>query len=72
MRTAPEEFYCLACRKARKAAGGLADCNIRGGRATLTALCASCETVVFKPVPVSRIPEIASRLDLAITRHPAT
>ena len=68
--TAPDEFYCLACRKARKAAGGFADCTVKDGRATLTALCAVCETVVHKPVSVARIPDIERRLDLTITRHP--
>ncbi|TRD14283.1 MerR family DNA-binding transcriptional regulator [Palleronia caenipelagi] len=35
-----ETFYCLRCRKARAAAGGMADCTITGPRATLSALCA--------------------------------
>ena len=68
--TAPDEFYCLACRTARKAAGGFADCAIKDGRATLTALCAACETVVHKPVPLACISEIESLLDLTITPHP--
>ena len=32
------EFFCLPCRRARNAAGGVADCKIIGQRATLTAL----------------------------------
>jgi len=70
IRTAPDEFYCLACREARKAGGGFADCTIKDGRAMLTALCAVCENVVHKPVSVARIPDLARLLDLTITRSP--
>lgn len=65
----PDQFYCLACRAARPAAGGLADCTVKEGRAMLTALCAACETVMHKPVPVARIPDLAGALDLTITPH---
>ena len=65
-----DEFYCLACRKARKPAGGFADCTVKDGRAMLTALCAVCEIVVHKPVSVGRIPEIERLLDLTTTPHP--
>jgi hypothetical protein len=68
VRTAPDEFYCLGYRKARGAAGSVADCTIRDGRATLTALCEVCEAVVYKPAPEVRIPELARTLDLKITR----
>ena len=64
-----DEFYCCPCRRARKAASGLADCEVVGTRATLTALCESCETVVSKPVAVSRIPEIEGILDVTIKRR---
>lgn len=64
-----DRFYCVRCRKEQEAAEGLADCDIRGLRATMTALCATCETVVSKPVAVARVPEIAQTLDLKITRH---
>ncbi|WP_370286572.1 helix-turn-helix domain-containing protein [Pseudooceanicola nanhaiensis] len=68
--TAPDEFFCLACRTARKAAGGFADCTIKDGRATLTAFCAACETVVHKPVSMARLPDLERLLDLTITGHP--
>lgn len=70
--TALDEFYCCRCSAARKAAGSFADCAIVGKRATLTAFCAACETVVSKPVSQARIPEIARTLDLTFTRHEAT
>ncbi|WP_370301263.1 helix-turn-helix domain-containing protein [Pseudooceanicola sp.] len=62
-------FYCFRCRKERDAAEGMADCEIKDGRAKLTALCEVCGTVVSKPVAEVRIPEIARTLDLKITRH---
>lgn len=60
------EFYCLRCRAKRDPAGGMADCAIIQSRAKLTALCAICETVVCKPVPLARLSEIRSTLDLSI------
>ena len=67
-----DAFYCFRCRAARKAAGGFADCTITGNRATLTALCETCETVMSKPVSEARLPEIRRTLDLTITRHAET
>ena len=72
IQTHVDQFFCLPCRKARAAAGGMADCTINGQRAMLTALCEACETVMQKPVAVARIPEIARTLDLTITRQDTT
>lgn len=72
VKTQIDTFYCFRCRKERRAAEGLVDCMIKANRATLTALCEACETVVSKPVPEARIPEIARTLDLKITRHDTT
>lgn len=72
IKTGLDEFYCCRCRRARKAAGGFADCTIMGARVTLTVLCANCETVIIKPVAKARIPEIARTLDLTITRPQTT
>ncbi|MEM6622658.1 MAG: helix-turn-helix domain-containing protein [Pseudomonadota bacterium] len=66
------EFYCCRCRAAKPAAAGIADCVITGNRVMLTALCATCEGVVSKPVAEARLPEIAQTLDLKITRHEPT
>lgn len=71
-KTAPNTIYCVCCRKARRPAGGLADCTIKGNRATLTALCEVCETVVSKPVAKALIPEIAQLLDLTIRQQEET
>uniref|UniRef100_UPI00260414B1 hypothetical protein n=1 Tax=uncultured Mameliella sp. TaxID=1447087 RepID=UPI00260414B1 len=68
VKTRIDTFYCVRCREERHAAGSVADCEIKGGRAKLTALCETCETVVSKPVAKARIPEIARTLDLKITR----
>ncbi|MBL3703371.1 helix-turn-helix domain-containing protein [Sulfitobacter sp. BDSS02] len=62
-------FYCFSCRKERGAAGGMADCEIKNGRAKLTALCEACATVVSKPVAKVLIPQIVRTLDLKITRQ---
>lgn len=68
-KTRIDTFYCVRCRKERAAAERLADCEINGGRAKLTALCETCGTVMSKPVAEARIAEIALTLDLKITRH---
>lgn len=70
--TGIDMFFCFRCRKARHAAAGIADCTIIGKRASLTALCETCETVVSKPIAQARIPEIGQTLDLTITRQDAT
>ena len=72
VKTRIDEFFCCRCRRARKAAGSFADCAIVGKRVTLTAFCATCETVVTKPIAETRIPEIARTLELTISRHDAT
>ncbi len=69
VKTRIHTFFCLRCRKERRAAQGLADCEIDGARAKLTAICETCETIVYKPVAKSRIPEIARTLELKITRR---
>lgn len=71
-KTAPNTIYCVCCRRSREPAGGMADCTIMGNRATLTALCEVCETVISKPVAKAIIPEIARMLELTITEHETT
>ncbi|WP_424984621.1 helix-turn-helix domain-containing protein [Microbulbifer sp. S227A] len=69
VKTRIDTFYCVCCRAERRAAEGMADCDIVSGRAKLTALCDACGTVVAKPVSEALIPQIARTLDLKITRH---
>ncbi|MBD3625555.1 MAG: helix-turn-helix domain-containing protein [Rhodobacteraceae bacterium] len=69
VKTRIDTFFCFPCRKERRAAEGLADCVIKGGRVQLTALCEVCGTVMSKPVAEARIPDLARILDLKITRH---
>ena len=71
-KTALDAIYCVCCRQPRRPAGGMADCVITDTRATLTALCEFCETVISKPIAKARIPEISRKLDLTITRHETT
>ena len=67
VKTAPDEFYCFGCRGARPAAGHMADCMIRGHKITLTALCATCQTAMSKPVSRAALPRLRQILDLQIT-----
>ena len=69
VKTRIDTFYCVCCHRERRAAEDMADCDVIGGRAKLTALCEACGTVLSKPVAEARIPEIARTLDLKITRH---
>ncbi len=69
VKTTIDTFYCVRCRVARRAAEGIANCEIKAGRAKLTALCEACDTVMSKPVAEARIPEIARTLVLKITRQ---
>jgi len=72
VKTKADEFYCLRCRAPCKAAAQLADCIITGNRAKLTALCETCEGVVFKPVAQAQIAQLGRTLDLTIKRQVAT
>lgn len=63
-----EEFYCLGCRTAREAADGLVDCEIKEGRAVLTALCTVCSALVYKPISMARLSYFQTILDLQIKR----
>jgi len=72
VKIALDQFYCVHCKAARHAAENIADCEITGNRAKLTAICESCENVVSKPVSLVQITELARILDLTIKRHTAT
>lgn len=64
-----DQLYCCVCKVGRGAAGGIADCDIRGLRASLTALCNTCETVMTKPIVLADVQRIGQSLDLTIRRH---
>lgn len=66
------DFYCMSCRTRRPAAGSMADCKIDGNKAMLTALCEACETVVCKPISLTRLSDIGARLELTIKRSEGT
>ena len=72
VKTGIDTFYCLRCRAERGAAERMADCSIVGGRAILTALCETCETVVVETIAYARIPDIAKVLDLSIRGRETT
>ncbi|SMY09955.1 helix-turn-helix domain-containing protein [Flavimaricola marinus] len=68
-KTRLDTFYCVRCKAQRAAAAAMADCDLKHGRARLTALCESCGTVVSKPVAEAKITELGRTLDLRIERH---
>jgi len=72
VKTALCEIYCAPCRKSHPPAGGIADCEVEGNKAKLTALCGVCERIVSKPISLASLPEIRLQLDLTITRVEVT
>ncbi|MGI3165338.1 helix-turn-helix domain-containing protein [Pseudooceanicola sp. 200-1SW] len=69
VKTQIDTFYCFRCKAERHAAEGLADCDMTGERARLTALCGACGTIMSKPISASRVSELSRILDLKIMRH---
>lgn len=65
----PDQFYCVSCRAARQAAGGLIEYRETAGRMTLTALCEACETVISKPFSKSQIPSLQAHSELTLQRY---
>jgi hypothetical protein len=65
------EFYCLRCRDSRAPAGAMADCEIKGNKVMLAAICDVCETIMCKPISLASLPEIQTKLDLTIKRDEA-
>jgi RNase P subunit RPR2 len=61
----PGEFFCFRCRAPRKPWGGTADVRLRSETlATLLALCAECETEMYRAVRVTDLPSLRSLIDL--------
>jgi excisionase family DNA binding protein len=61
----PGEFFCFRCRVPRKPWGGTADVTLRTHKlASLLALCAECETPMYRAVRVADLPSLRSLLDL--------
>lgn len=61
----PGEFFCFRCRTPRKPWGGTADVTFRTEKlASLLALCAECETPMYRAVRVADLPSLRSLIDL--------
>lgn len=61
----PGEFFCFRCRAPRTPWGGTADTSPRNDRLTsLAALCAVCETPMFRSVRTADLPAFAALIDL--------
>lgn len=65
------ELYCLRCRACRAPAGAMADCEIKGNKAMLAAICDVCEAIMCKPISLASLPTIRAKLDLTIKRDEA-
>lgn len=65
------ELYCVRCRASRGPAGAMADCEIKGNKAMLAAICDVCETMMRKPVSLASLPTLRAKLDLTIKRDEA-
>ncbi|WP_425090933.1 helix-turn-helix domain-containing protein [Tropicimonas sp. S265A] len=66
----PDQFYCLKCRGARKAAGRLVDCETDGTRAKLTAMCEACDTIMHKPITHECIASLSEFFDATMRSEP--
>ncbi|ORE90870.1 helix-turn-helix domain-containing protein [Aurantimonas sp. 22II-16-19i] len=65
------QAYCLSCRAPRDAALGEVDFILHAsGAGMMQALCAECETVMNKRVPIARIPELQAKLAVTIRQAP--
>ncbi|WP_371199105.1 helix-turn-helix domain-containing protein [Hyphomicrobium sp. 99] len=61
----PGEFYCFRCRAPRKPWGGMADVTLRTEKlASLRALCAACETPMYRAIRVADLPCLRALIDL--------
>ena len=70
-RCALHQAYCLSCRAPRDAALGEVDFILHAsGAGMMQALCAECETVMNKRVPVTRIPELRAKVTVTIRQAP--
>lgn len=69
-KVAADAFYCLKCRAARKPAAGLVECQCSETRAKLSAFCNICETMMYKPIALSRLPEMRHIFDLSASAMP--
>ncbi|MCY4336360.1 MAG: helix-turn-helix domain-containing protein [Litoreibacter sp.] len=67
-----DEFYCLKCRDARNPAERMVECEIKGTRAKLTAICEDCETIMHKPVALGQVPHLAKVFDLTVKSNSET
>ena len=67
---AEDQLYCLRCRAPSKAAGGIADCEINGQRAKLTAICVVCEAMMHRPIPLAAVPAQSEVFDLTLHESP--
>jgi hypothetical protein len=69
----PGEFYCLACRAPRRAAGAIADFqHASAGARTLTAICDACDRMICLKVSAGRLDVVAVGIEVMVKPLPAS
>jgi hypothetical protein len=63
----PGELYCFRCRASRAAAGDMADYQpLTETQGNLIAICAECETLMYRRVSLARLEQVSGTLDITM------
>ena len=63
----PGELYCFRCRAPKAAAGNMADYQpLTATLGNLIAMCADCETIMYRHVSLARLGEVRGNLDITL------
>ena len=63
----PGELYCFGCRAPKTAAGDMADYQpLTATLGNLIAMCADCETIMYRRVSLARLGQVRGNLDITL------
>jgi len=63
----PGELYCFGCRAPKAAAGDMADYQpLTATQGNLIAMCADCETIMYRRVSVAKLAQVCGKLDITL------
>ena len=63
----PGELYCFGCRAPKAAAGDMADYQpLTATLGNLIAMCADCETIMYRRVSLARLGQVRGNLDITL------
>ena len=63
----PGELYCFGCRTPKAAAGDMADYQpLTATQGNLIAMCADCETIMYRRVSVAKLAQVRGKLDITL------